>query len=144
MKGWAKRRRLAGDNRGAAAIEMAFALPVFIMMIWAFVQLAQMFRALAGMQQALGQGARYATLCLNPSTTGCTPPTTTQVQTKITASVYGVGPGTFTVPTPTSGTSGAGGYYDLTVSYSQPTSLLIVPGPTVNVSKSKRVWVAGT
>ena len=138
------RRSLGKDNRGAAVIETAIALPVFIMMIWAFVQLAQMYRALAGMQQALGQGARYATLCVNPSNDGCTAPTATQIKTKINDSVYGVGPGTFTVPTPTQGSSGTGKYYDLTVSYSQPTSLLIVPGPTVNVSKSKRVWVAGT
>ena len=139
------RRSLCKDNRGAAVIETAIALPVFIMMIWAFVQLAQMYRALAGMQQALGQGARYATLCVNPSADGCTAPTASQIQTRINDSVYGVGPGTFTVPTPTSGTSGTtGSYYDLTVNYTQPTSLLILPGPTVNVSKSKRVWVAGT
>ena len=138
------RRSLRKDDRGAAVIETAIALPVFIMMIWAFVQLAQVYRALAGMQQALGQGARYATLCLNPSSTGCGAPTAAQIQTQISNSVYGVGPGTFTVVTPTSGSSGTGKYYDLTVSYSQPTSLLIVPGPTVNVSKSKRVWVAGT
>lgn len=138
------RRSLRKDNRGAAAIETAIALPVFIMMIWAFVQLAQMYRALAGMQQALGQGARYATLCLNPSNTGCSPPTASQIKTKISDSVYGVGPGTFTIATPTSGVSGTGNYYDLTVSYSQPTSLLIVPGPTINVSKTKRVWVAST
>ena len=138
------RRSLRKDDRGAAVIETALALPVFIMMIWAFVQLAQMYRALAGMQQALGQGARYATLCLNPSSTGCSAPTAAQIKTQISNSVYGVGPGTFTVVTPTSGSSGTGNYYDLTVSYSQPTSLLIVPGPTVNVSKSKRVWVAGT
>ena len=138
------RRSLRKDNRGAAAIETAIALPVFIMMIWAFVQLAQMYRALAGMQQALGQGARYATLCLNPSNVGCSAPTAAQIKTQISNSVYGVGPGTFTVATPTSGSSGTGKYYDLAVSYSQPTSLLIVPGPTVNVSKTKRVWVAGT
>ena len=144
MKKSAMHRRLISDDRGAAAIEMAIAIPVFIIMIWAFVQLAQMYRALAGMQQALGQGARYATLCMNPTTEGCTPPTAAQVQTKISDSVYGVGPGTFTVPLPTSGPAGSAGYYDLKVSYSQPTSLLILPGPTVNVSKSKRVWTAGT
>lgn len=138
------RRSLRKDSRGAAAIETAIALPVFIMMIWAFVQLAQMYRALAGMQQALGQGARYATLCVNPSNDGCSAPTADQIKTQILNSVYGVGPGTFTVANPISGSSGTGSYYDLTVSYTQPTSLLIVPGPTINVSKTKRVWVAGT
>ena len=33
-------------------------------------------------------------------------------------------------------------YLDLQVSYTQPTSLLLLPGPTITVSRSKRVWVA--
>lgn len=136
--------RLRRDEKGVAAIEMAFALPVLIVMIWMFVQLAQVYRALAGIQQALGEGARYATLCLSPSSSGCSAPTVDDVQTKITASVFGIGPGTFTVPTPTSSPAGTSKYYDLKVNYTQPTSLLIFPGPTIDVTRSKRVWVAGT
>lgn len=136
------RHRLIRNDEGAAAIEMAFALPVLIVMLWAFVQLAEVYRALAGIQQALGQGARYATLCLSPSSTGCSVPTASSIQTQIQNSVYGVGPGTFTVATPVSGNSGSAQYYDLTVSYTQSTSLLLFPGPTINVSRSKRVWVA--
>jgi Flp pilus assembly protein TadG len=135
--------RIRRDEKGAAAIEMAVVTPILIVMIWMFVQFAQMYRALAGIQQALGEGARYATLCINPSATGCASPTPTQVQTKINSSVYGIGPGTFNVPLPTNGTSGTSKYYDLVVNYSQPTSLLLFPGPTVTVSRSKRVWIAG-
>lgn len=138
-----KHRHFLRNESGAAAIEMAFALPVMIVMIWAFVQLAQVYRAMAGIQQALGQGARYATLCLNPTTSGCTTPTATQVKAKITSSVYGIGPGTFGIVDPVSGTSGAGKYYDLKVTYTQPTDLLMFPGPTIKVSRAKRVWVAG-
>lgn len=137
------RRRLIRDEKGAAIIEMAFALPVLIVMIWMFVQLAQVYRAMAGIQQALGEGARYATLCLNPATTGCTTPSANDIKTKINDSVYGIGPGTFTVDTPASGSSGTSNYYDLKVNYTQPTSLLLFPGPTITVSRSKRVWVAG-
>jgi hypothetical protein len=135
-------RRLFRNKEGAATVEMAFALPVLIVMIWMFVQLAEIYRAVAGIQQALGEGARYATLCLSPSTTGCSIPTGAQIATKVNSSVYGIGPGTFTVPTPTKQTVGTSSYYDLTVSYTQPTSLLLAPGPTINVSRSKRVWVA--
>ena len=133
---------LSRDDRGAAAVEMAFALPILVVMLWAFVQLAQVYRAVAGIQQALGEGARYATLCLNPGATGCTAPTSDQIKTKINASVYGIGPGTFTVSDPTTGTSGTAKYYDLTVSYSQPTNLLLFPGPTMSLSRSKRVWIS--
>src|SRR3954452_25559168 len=136
---------LLRDQTGAAAVEMAFALPVLIVLIWMFVQLAQIYRAMAGIQQALGEGARFATLCLNPTATGCSTPTTTQVKTRISDSVYGIGPGTFTVADPGTGNDGGTGfYYDLTVSYTQPTSLLLFPGPTINVSRSKRVWIASS
>jgi len=136
------RLQLARDDSGAAAVEMAFAIPVLIVMIWAFVQLAEVYRAVAGIQQALGEGARYATLCLTQSSTGCTAPTADQIKTKINASVYGIGPGTFTVSDPVSGTSGTAKFYDLSVSYSQPTDLLMFPGPTMSISRSKRVWIS--
>ena len=136
------RPQISRDDRGAAAVEMAFALPILVVMLWAFVQLAQVYRAVAGIQQALGEGARYATLCLNPGATGCVAPTSDQIKTKINASVYGIGPGTFTVNDPVPGTSGTASYYDLTVSYSQPTNLLLFPGPTMSLSRSKRVWIA--
>jgi Flp pilus assembly protein TadG len=136
------RLRFAADERGAAAVEMAFAIPILIVMIWAFVQLAEVYRAVAGIQQALGEGSRYATLCLTQSATGCTAPTGPQIKTKIQASVYGIGPGTFTVSDPVSGTSGTAKYYDLTVSYSQPTNLLMFPGPTMSLTRSKKVWIA--
>ena len=134
--------RLVRNQHGAAAVEMAFALPILVVMLWAFVQLAEVYRAVAGIQQALGEGARYATLCINPDALGCSAPTATQIKTKITDSVYGIGPGTFTVGDPVSGTSGTAKYFDLTVSYSQPTSLLLFPGPTMSLSRSKRVWIA--
>lgn len=141
---------LVRDDRGAAAIEMAFALPVLVVMLWAFVQLAQVYRAVAGIQQALGEGARYATLCLNPGATGCTAPApgtgtapaAGTIKAKIQTSVYGIGPGTFTVSDPVAGNSGTARYYDLSVSYSQPTNLLIFPGPTMSLSRSKRVWIS--
>src|SRR5206468_11032509 len=141
----AMKLRLIRNQDGAAAIEMACALPILIMLIWMFVQLAQVCRAMAGIQQALGEGARYATLCLNPTATGCATPTTAQVKTKISDSVYGIGPGTFTVSDPATGNDGGTGfYYDLTVTYSQPTTLLLFPGPTINVTRSKRVWIASS
>ena len=139
------RRSITRNEQGVATVEMAFALPVLIVMIWMFVQLAQVYRAMAGIQQALGEGARYATLCLNPGPTGCTTPSAAQVKQRITDTVYGIGPGTFTVSDPGTGTAAVDGsnYYDLTVRYQQPTSLLLFPGPDIDVSRSKRVWIAG-
>lgn len=137
-------RRITKDDSGVAAIETAFALPILIVMIWMFIQLAQVYRALAGIQQGLGEGARYATLCVAPTAAaGCGRPTIANIKQKISDSVYGIGPGTFTVSDPVLGSSGTGKYYDLKVAYSQSTSLLLFMTPDVNVTRAKRVWVAG-
>ena len=135
-------RRIRSDDKGVAAIEMAFALPILIVMIWMFVQLAQVYRALAGIQQALGEGARYATLCLNPSSAGCETPTIPEVKNKINASVYGIGPGVFDPPEVTLGQAGTSQFYDMKVKYTQHTNMLLFPGPDISVTRSKRVWVA--
>ena len=144
------RLKLKKDESGAAAVEMAFALPVLVIMLYAFVQLAEVYRAVAGMQQALGEGARFATLCYTQSVNGCAPPpagTGTSpaagtIKSKIYTSVYGIGPGTFTVNDPAPGTSGTASYYDLSVTYSQPTTLIMFPGPTMTLTRTKRVWLS--
>lgn len=143
-------RRLAWDEAGTAAIEMAFALPIFVVMLWSFVQLAQVYRATAGIQQALGEGARFATVCQSPAITGCaTPvlgtgnnPPDGSIKKKLKDSVAGTGPGTFTVDDPTDGNVGTARFLQLRVQYSQDTDFLIFKGPKMTVSRSKRVWIA--
>jgi Flp pilus assembly protein TadG len=127
-------KRLRRDQGGAAAVEMAFALPAMIILIWMIVQLGLVFRAMSGIQHSLGEGARLATIWPAPDTDA--------IQTKMNDVVYGIGPGTFNIPTPTAGTADGADYLDLQVTYTQPTDLLIIPGPTITVSRSKRVWRA--
>ena len=127
-------KRLRKDDRGAAVIEMAFALPILIMLIWMVIQLGMVFRAMSGIQHALGEGARAATLWPVP--------TDATIQAKMNAAVYGIKPGTFTIPAPTAGKADGSDYLDLKVTYSQQTDLIFIKGPTINVSRSKRVWKA--
>jgi len=128
-------RTLRRDERGAAVIETAFALPCLILMVWMVVQLGLVFRAMSGIQHALGEGARLATLWPQPDDDA--------IHDKIEAAVYGIGPGEFTIEDPVPGADEFGNaYLDLTVSYSQQTDMLVMPGPTITVSRSKRVWVA--
>ena len=67
-------------------------------------------------------------------------PSDSTITSRMTQAVYGIGPGTFNIPTPVSGTADGADYLDLKVTYTQKTDLLIVPGPTISVSRSKRVW----
>jgi Flp pilus assembly protein TadG len=123
--------KLRNDEGGAAMVEMAFALPIFLMLIWMVVQLGLVYRANAGIQNALGEGARYATLFPTPSDA--------DISARMLATVDGIGPGTFT---PSLTANNTEKYRDLQVTYTQATNLIMVPGPTITIVKRKRVWVA--
>ena len=129
-----RRGDLARNDRGAAVIEMAFALPTLILLMWMIVQLGLVFRAMSGIQHGLGEGARMATLA--PKKTDAV------IRQRITDAVYGIGPGSFNIATPVSGVKDGANYLDLKVTYTQATDLLLFPGPTINVTRSKRVWVS--
>jgi len=125
---------LRRNERGAAVIEMAFALPALIIMLWMMVQMGLVFRAMSGIQHGLGEGARFATLYPKP--------TDTAIHDKIQAAVYGIGPGDFTIATPVTGSADGANYMDLKVTYTQSTDMLLFPGPDISVARSKRVWIA--
>jgi hypothetical protein len=115
-------------------IELAFALPVFIVLLWMVVQLGLVFRAMSGIQHALGEGARAATLYPAPGNAVIT--------NKMNAAVYGIGPGNFNIMAPAPGNADGSDYLDLQVTYSQQTDLLMFRGPLIEVTRSKRVWIA--
>lgn len=136
-------QRLWSDERGAAVVEMAFALPVFIVMIWGIFQFGVALNGNAGMQHSLGEGARLATLCYNPDPdTGCSTPTDAEILAKMNASRFSTGYGTFGTPTITNGVAGTKSKV-LSVSFSMPLNFLLFNGPTVTMTKSKTVYMAG-
>src|SRR3546814_20073205 len=61
--------RLARDQRGAAAIEFVLAVPPFIMLLMGALQLGIIACARTGLQHAVDEGARYASLFPTPSHT---------------------------------------------------------------------------
>lgn len=124
------------DNRGVAVIEIAIVLPVLILFIYGIFQIGILYQANAGMQHALGEGARFATLC-KPVTGGCNISTDAQITAKMNAAVFGTKPGTFTIPAPTT----VNRVMTLTVNYSQPMNFLFFPGPTVTLSRTKKIYL---
>lgn len=123
------------NRDGAAAIEFAIALPVIVVLMWGFFQFGMLFEANAGMQHALGEGARAATL-YDPSTSTHVPSDST-IKSKITNSDFSPNDGTFTAADVVDGTN----YRDLSVSYQMPLNFILFDGPTVTLSASKRVYV---
>lgn len=137
------RRFLLRDERGAAVIEMAFALPVLLLFVYGIFQIGVILQANAGMQHALGEGARMATICYNPSTTGCTAPTDSAIVTKMSDKVFGMNVGTFNTPTVTTpATTDCTNCKDLEVTYTVTPNFLLFNGPPINLSRKKRVYTA--
>lgn len=140
-------KKLIRNQDGAAAIEIAFALPILILFIYGIFTVGVAFQASAGMQNALGEGARYATLFPEPSDDA--------IIEKIKGKVFGVGVGTFSEPTVTvapacsatvtsdcsSGTTST--YKDLSVTFTMTPNFLFFTGPQINLTRTKRVYTAG-
>ena len=122
------------DERGAAVVELALALPVLVSIIFGVFQLAMLYQANAGMQHALGEGARHATL-FDPTTVTKVPAIVT-VKLKMQQKLFGKADGTFTVDTPTTGT----GYMDLKITYTKKMNFLFMTGPTITLTRTKRAY----
>ena len=125
---------LRRDDRGAAAIEMAIALPVLVAMIYGLFQVGLLYQANAGMQHALGEGARVATLYERYTSNNV--PTDAAIKSRMTSKLFGKGDGTFTVNDPVTGT----GYKDLSITYTKKMNFLFFNGPTITLSRSKRAY----
>ena len=141
----ASTRKIVRDQGGAAAIEAAIALPVLITMIYGIFTIGQMFEANAGIQHALGEGARYATLCpslsLSGSTTVCQLHTGTEIKAQVNSKLFGTINGTFDAPTLDTSTASSG-YVTLTVTYHPTLQFAFFTLPSPTVTRSKRIYLA--
>ena len=125
-------RKLLKDERGANAVEFAIAVPILTLMIYGIFTIGMLFQANAGLQHALGEAARYATIYPTPSDT--------DIQTRITSSKFGLNGGTLQPPV-IDNTQLANGYKTITLTYTRPTNFLFFQGPTVTLTRSKRVYI---
>lgn len=122
--------RILRDKAGAALVEMALALPVLILIIYGIFQFGMLLQASSGMQHALGEGARYATIWPTP--------TDLDIQSRIASKVYGTDNGVLLPAVIVPGVN----YKDITLVYAHQLDFLFFPGPTVTLTRSKRVYVS--
>ena len=127
---------LLRNARGATAIEFAIALPILVMFVWGIFQIALLFQANAGMQHALGEAARYATIFPTPSDN--------DIRTRVTSKKFGTYNGTLGT-LQIADTVNAGGdveYKTLTLTYNHQMNFLFIGGPNVTLTREKRVYLA--
>ena len=127
--------RIGRDERGAGAVEFALSVPVLITMIYGIFEFCQLYEANAGMQHALGEGARFATLCV-PTSTGCNAETNDDIKAKMNAKLFGPVGGTFNVQDVVDGTNSK----TLTITYTRTMNFLLFTGPAVTLTRSKLVY----
>jgi Flp pilus assembly protein TadG len=135
-------KRLRRSERGAAAIEMAIALPVLVVMIYGIFQVGLVFQANAGMQHALGEGARLASLCV-PTANGCNAPSDASIVTRMQDKLFGDNIGAFGTPAVTTPPAATCTNCRLrTVTYTVTPTYLFFSGSPVTLTRTKRVYIA--
>jgi Flp pilus assembly protein TadG len=126
-------RRIIANVRGAAAIEMAFALPLLLMFIYGIFQYGVILQANAGMQHALGEGARLATIYPKPADS--------LIVTRMQQRLVGMKVGTFGTPAvSTPATSVCTNCRLLTVTYTVTPDFLFFNGPPISLTRTKQVY----
>lgn len=135
-------KRLGNNDDGAAVIELAIALPVLITLIYGIFECSQLYEANAGMQHALGEGARAATLCIpnTAKTDGCDNPSDTTILDRASAKLFKPAGGSFTISIPSAGA----GYKTLQITYTRAMNFLMFAGPTITLTRTKQIYIPDT
>lgn len=128
-----KLRPFARDKRGASAVEFALIAPVLIAFLFGVAQLGILFFANAGLQNALAEGARLATIFPRPSEA--------DVAAKITQKRFGLDPARLTDPTFAYGTVNGMAYADVSLSYTMPLNLWLVETAPITLTQRRRVYI---
>ena len=126
-------KNIRRDERGVAMIEMAFALPILLLFVFGIFQFGVILQANAGIQHALGEGARFATLYPKPADSA--------IQSKMASEVFGLNVGTFSAPTVSTPTTCTNCRL-LTVNYTVTPDFVFFSGPAITLVRTKQVYVS--
>ncbi|APL94536.1 pilus assembly protein [Sphingobium indicum] len=124
--------RLARDQRGAAAIEFVLAVPPFIMLLMGALQLGIIACARTGLQHAVDEGARYASIFPRPSDT--------DIIAKVNSREFGLDPAYTNNPTVTHGTQYGVPYTEITMTYSRPLNFIVYQTRAISISYTRRAY----
>lgn len=125
-------RRLSRNRRGATAAEFALTLPIWLVLIFAVLNIGRFYWARAGLHNGLGEAARVATLW------------PLRDQAAITAAFNDRTFGLTGSEAPTlsyaTGTANGQNFIDITVTYNPQFYLLFVPVQPITLTYSRRAF----
>ncbi|UZW55391.1 pilus assembly protein [Sphingobium sp. JS3065] len=124
--------RLISNQRGAAAIEFVLALPPFLILLMGAIQLGIIACARTGLQHAVDEGARFATIFPTP--------TKEQIIARVTSREFGLDPAYTNVPTVVTGTQYGVPYTEITMTYSRPLNFIVFQTPALSISYTRRSY----
>jgi len=120
-------RSLATATRGAAAVEFAMITPPLVLML-----VGILYGANAGLEHAVGEGARFATLY--PS------PTNDAIKARVTDKEFALRSDRLIGPNVSRGIVDGTKYVDVTMSYDVPLDFVLFQGPTIRLTETRRAF----
>jgi len=109
-------------------------IPIVVLLIFGTIQFGIIFFANAGLQNAMGEGARVATLW---------PPRSQQeIRNALMASRFGIDPAKMATPAITTGrTAGGQNFVEIGVSYTTDLNFIFFTVPGITLEHSRRAYV---
>ncbi|WP_242124404.1 TadE/TadG family type IV pilus assembly protein [Sphingobium sp. Sx8-8] len=124
--------RLARNQRGVGAVEFGLALPPFVILLMGALQIGIIACARTGLQHAVDEGARYASIY--PA------PTDADIIARVNAREFGLDPAYTNNPTITHGTQYGVPYTEITMTYSRPLNFIVYQTPALSISYTRRSY----
>lgn len=124
---------LRRNTDGVAAVEFALIFPVLTLIIIGMLQLAVLFSANAGVQNAIGQAARFATIFPTP--------TDAQIEARIEASRFATSAGRISDVSVSRGVSNTVQYVEVSMTYDVPLEFVFVDVPDVSFTETRRAYL---
>lgn len=128
--------RFCNNQKGAAAIEFALAMPLVIMLFFGMAQFGLILLANSGIRHALDKAARTATVYA-----GATAITDQQIRNTVTANLYGIQSGTVSTPVVSRGVTNGVTYVDITVNYSTSIDFILYTYSPLSLSETRRAYL---
>jgi hypothetical protein len=126
-------KTLRRDCRGASAAEFAIVVPVLALLTFTCLQFGILFFANAGLQNAVGEGARMATLWPRR--------TQAQIASEIDASRFGLIPGNLSQPQLTYGQNAGQDFVDITLTYTIDLDFIFFSFDDVELEETRRAYL---